>query len=146
MAVPVDAITATLQADPVLTGLATGGVFDHDLRRSNESLPVDAMGDVRSVVLVDDAGGGRDPFGPSGMFSDRVMVWFFAPLSRPGRVTIEAMTARTLAILHRWRDPATGTTLFHGDRLGVQATDAPDSSYMDRLTFKVTGVAEGVAW
>jgi len=143
--VPIDSIVATLRADAVLVGLAVGGIHDHDLRRSNESLPVDLHGDVLPVVMVDDAGGGRDPFGPSGMFSDRVMFWVFAPLSRPGRLAVEAITARLLVLLHWWRDPATGTTLFHGDRLGVQATDAPDSSYMDRLTLKVQGVAQGVA-
>lgn len=145
MSVPVDAIVAVLRADATLMALAPGGVYDHDIRRSNESLPVDSNGDVLPLVMVDDAGGGRDPFGASGMFSDRVMFWVFAPLSRPGQVAIEAITARLLAILHRWRDPETGTMLFQGDRLGVQATDAPDSSYMDRLTLKVAGVAN-VAW
>lgn len=146
MAVPVDAITAALRADPVIAGLATGGVFDYDIRRSNETLPVDANGDVLPVVVIDDAGGGRDPFSrASGVFSDRVMVWMFAPMNRPGRVAIEELTARVLTVLHLWQDPLTGTVVMKGDRLGVQTTDAPDQSYMGRWTLKCQGV-ENVAW
>lgn len=145
--VPVDAIVAALRADAALMAIALGGVHDRDLRRTEQTLPLDGNGNLWPLVMVDDAGGGRDPFGASGMFSDRVMIWIFAPLSRAGRIAIEAMTARVLALLHRWRDSETGTTLFQGDRLGIQTTDAPDSSYMDRLTLKVAGVnTGGIAW
>lgn len=146
MAVPVDAITAALQGDVVITALATGGVHDRDLRRSNETLPVDANGDVLPLLMVDDTGGGRDPFSrASGVFSDRVMIWIFAPMHRLGRLAIEAITDRVLTVLHGWQDPLTGTVVMQGDRLGVQTTDAPDQSYMDRLTLKCQGVAN-VAW
>lgn len=146
MAVPIDSIVATLRADPVLVGLATGGIWDHDPRRSNATLVTDDSGDVLPYLAVDDAGGGADPFSRlSSVFSDRVMVWMFAPRYRPGRLAITAMTDRTLALLHQWQDPETGTQLFAGNRLGLEETDAPDSSYMDRLTFKVAGVV-AVAW
>ncbi len=74
------------------------------------------------------------------------MVWVFAPYSRPGRLAIEAITARILAVLHWWQDPVTGTGLSQGDRLGIQVTDAPDRSYMDQLTLRVVGITSGVAW
>ncbi len=59
--VPVDAIVATLRADPQLSALALGGIHDHDLRRTGE-MPLDSNRDVMPMVMVDDAGGGRDPF------------------------------------------------------------------------------------
>lgn len=147
MAVPMDAIVDALKADPVIATLAIGGIYDHDLRRSNDTLPTDDFGDVIPYVAVDDAGGGRDPFSPaSGSFSDRCFIWVFGPQNRPGRLAVEGLISRALIVLHRWQDPVTGTMVVQGDRLGVQATDAPDQSYMDRLTLKVAGITSGVAW
>ena len=145
--VPVDAIVAALRVDPVMVTLATGGVHDHDIRRTGGTFATSAYGDILPSVIVDDQGGGRDAFSrASGLFSDRVGLWFFAPMNRSGRVAIEAMTVRALAVLHRWQDPATGTVVMQGDRLGVQVTDSPDQSYMDRLTLKCQGVHDAVAW
>lgn len=141
--VPVDAIVAALRADPILDGMATGGIHDHDLRRSNGTLPLGSHGDIAPYLAVDDLGGGNDPFSPaSGAFSDRVAIWAFGPQSQ----AVRDMIGRATVLLHRWQDPVTGTMLLLGERKGAEDTDTPDGGVLDRKIFKVTGIEDSVAW
>ncbi len=151
MTVPVAAIANALRADGPLATVVFDRIFDRDLRRAGsgatDAIFDPANGQVLPSVMVDDAGGGRNPFaGSSSVFQDRCYVWIFTPRNDAGRTSLATATARVTAILHRWRDPATGVSLFYGDRVGEQTTDAPASSYMERLSFLANGVLAGAEW
>lgn len=148
--IPVRAIADELAQDSVIASLVDDRVFDRDLRRAGHGA-INAiftpMGEVMPSLMVDDAGGGRNPASRSAtVFQDRCYVWIFVPRTDAGFDAGRVLTERVIAVLQRWQDTETGIMMFYSDRVGLQETAAPSDSYMDRVTFTANGVVRGTRW
>lgn len=133
-----------LRADTELADTATGGIYDVDVRRTGWESAPDAFdepyGDLKPLLMVDDAGAVKEPFG-SPVDAGTVYVWGMGPRTEQGRADVAAMLVRALVLLHRWQG-TDGTTLFRASRLGMQSDD---DGVFDRIALKAASVPP-VAW
>ena len=133
-------IMYALQASPVISGYATGGIYDRDLRRSGSGWTpnaFDADGDIKPTVMVDDAGDVREPFSHTAHYQGLVYIWLFAGRSTKGEDQVEELARRIRHALYQWQDSETGAQLFPAGRLGMQADD---QAVFDRLQLTYSGV------
>jgi hypothetical protein len=141
--IPLTAIVTVLQADPEIADLVETRVYDHDIRRSKHPEVFDAYGYLMPTLSVDDRGGTRPAFAPSGAYQDSLQVWAFANGTQVGRATVRTLMDRTISILHGWQDPETKSRLSFADRLGDQASSIEDGA-MDYVRFQVVGIHLGI--
>ena len=134
-----------LAADSVIAAAATGGIFDHDIRRDTNPTTFDTTGGlIKQALMVDDQGGGADAFGPGTARLDFLAVWAFGPDTTQGRSALDSLVARVIVVLHGWHSTTTRELLRYGTRLGQQAAPL-EWTVMDQLRFTVHGTLVGVA-
>lgn len=129
-----------LQASSVISGYATGGIYDRDLRRSGSGatpFAFDADGDIKPTVMVDDAGDVREPFSHTAHYQGLVYIWIFAGRSTKGEDQVEELARRVRHALYQWQDAETGAQVFPAGRLGMQSDD---QAVFDRLQLTYSGV------
>jgi hypothetical protein len=101
MAVLIDALRTTLEADATFTGYMTGGVYDASELGKDGSLPVsvfDSRGRMQPAVII--RWRGATP-GTISKFTEQryAELWFYAD-GQTGRVAIENGKARAKVLLH----------------------------------------------
>ena len=141
-----NAVAAALMADTQIATTATGGVFDHDIRREGNvsSFGSAPGGLIKPTLVVDEQGGGGDPFGGPTARLDYLAVIAFGPDTTQGRAQLDGLVQRVIAVLHRWQKTDTREFLTYGTRLGQQAAPL-EQTVMDQLRFTVHGTLVGVA-
>lgn len=139
MSLLIRAMADACRADPVIAGLAAGGVHDEDIRASGfETTPeaFDAYGARLAALSLVDGGTIRGVFG-SPVVSDVVQVVALGPRSAQGRAGIAALLDRAHWLLHEWQDPRTGAMGFYAGRAG-RLTD--EFGVQDQITIRVARV------
>jgi hypothetical protein len=136
-----------LLTDTTIVSAVSDRIYDREIRGAGPDAPsvLGPSGYTLTHVIIDDAGGGSAPFGPSGAFNDRLNVWILAENSTTGRSQIEALTARIIVKLHRWFEVNGKQQVFFADRTGFVPDPLPDTGAQERLTFSVAGTFAGVA-
>lgn len=123
-----------------ITSLSTGGIYDHDLRRTGSMRTpnaYDADGDLKPTLMIDDAGTVREPFSHTAHYQGQLYIWVFAGRSVKGEDAVNELTRRVNHTLYQWQEPTTGAMLLPAMRLGMQSDD---EAVFDRLTFTYAGV------
>ena len=135
------AVVNVLSVVTSITTYATGGIYDHDLRRTGAMQTSPAFdpvtGTLRPTLMVDDAGTVREPFGHTAHYQGLLYIWVFAARSNAGEGKVNELTRRVQHTLYQWQEPTTGALLLPSARLGMQSDDA---AVFDRLTFTYSGV------
>lgn len=139
-----------LKEDAVLAAWATGGILDHDPRRSGPSatgavFDLDQMGDIRPTIACTGANAIRTIGGPASTKEDTVVVRLFAPDIRHRRAEIEDMVERITALLFGYRHSNERPAQFRwNSRLGVTTGGAFEDVAYDEIRFRVVGLHTGV--
>jgi len=141
-------IAAILQADSAIAASTSKGVYETDIRRAGRTVYPEAwdleFGDLKTLLMVDDAGGGQANDGTSGAFREWCYVWIFTPDTMTGRADMRTLEARTIARLHRWSDVTTGVQLSIGDRVGPVGLSDSSNARVERIRFQAAGIYAGV--
>jgi hypothetical protein len=148
MATMASHVAARLVQDTQIVSYTGSRVYAHDIRLDGPDAHPEIVGPygfLQPHIVVDDAGGGAAPFGPSAAYQDIIHVWIFAESGTTGRTAIEALTARVLVRLHRWQEANTKALLMFATRTGYVADPSPATGAQERLTFSVAGVIAGVS-
>lgn len=123
-----------------ITSRATGGIYDRDIRRTGSGFTpnaYDADGDLKPVLMIDDAGTVREPFAHTAQYQGLLYIWVFAGRSTKGEAEVKELTRRVTHTLYQWQEPSSGAMLLPSMRLGMQADD---QAVFDRVTFTYAGV------
>ena len=140
-------IAGRLAQDATINSVATGGVYDYDIRRDGPEAHPEVTGPYGFLlphIIVDDVGGTRAVLGPTSGYQDRVSVYLIAEASVNGRASIETLAQRVLVRLHLWQEVNTKAAISYADRTGYVADPPPATGAMEVMTFVVAGVFAGL--
>lgn len=101
-------VADVLRADPTISGLATGGVFDRDPRgvgpnATTTMFATDDSMDILPTIAVTPSTQSRSPYGPPTAFEGYIVVRFFVPDFSTVYDTLEEMVDRAIEVVHGYR-------------------------------------------
>lgn len=134
-----------LKADGTIQFHCSDRVIPYDIRTAGPQARTnveDAYGFLLPTICVDDQGGARSAFAPSGTTEDQIAVWLLAERGGDGSGSdiLQTVADRVIALLHRYQDPPTRAYLTYVSRMGQQYDPAPATGMLDLITFRAASV------
>lgn len=138
-----------LKADLVIASIAEGRVFDYDVRLvgwNKEPGTIDPVtGDLRPSVVVAGQDGIQSAFGIRKVMPGALIVYVFSAESTGGRMAVDQLGERVMAVMSGWQDPVTGA-MIQVDSFPTGPRADGDGGYMERISLAVNRVVPAINW